>query len=105
MQSLDFRMIIIINKHIIFNNTTIGVIGGDISVEELKKEIESVKLYDSGYAFLLNKDYNYIAEEITAKGYGVVDGNFGGKNSIIAFTRLYDGKVVLLAIYLEQRES
>lgn len=37
---------------------TIGVVGMDINFDTIKKVVESTKIYNSGYAFLMNSDYN-----------------------------------------------
>ncbi|MCB2296514.1 methyl-accepting chemotaxis protein [Clostridium tagluense] len=42
------------------NNELVGVAGMDISFESLKKMILSTKIYDTGSAFLLDKDYSFI---------------------------------------------
>lgn len=105
---------------IIINNMTIGVIGIDLSVEELINHIEGIKLYDTGYAFILNKEYDYlihpnldrnsnlntveegkysdIVDEIKSKNIGILDTEFGGENKIMAFAKLYDDKIIILTI-------
>ncbi|WP_353094322.1 hypothetical protein [Tissierella praeacuta] len=45
---------------IVVDNIPIGAIGVDLSVEDVVNNIKSIKLYDTGYAFLLNKDYYYL---------------------------------------------
>ncbi|WIV12862.1 methyl-accepting chemotaxis protein [Proteiniborus sp. MB09-C3] len=89
-------------------------------MEELKKHVEDIKLYDTGYAFMLNKDYDYIvhptldrdsnfktisngqysyiADEIESKGSGIIDTFFGGETKIMAFSKLYDDKIIILTI-------
>ncbi len=105
---------------IIINNTPIGVVGADMNVGELKKHVEGIKLYDTGYAFMLNKDYDYIihptldrtsnfktisngqysyiADEIESKGSGIIETNFGGGTKIMAFSKLYDDKIIILTV-------
>lgn len=105
---------------IIINNVAIGVVGGDINVEELKKAVEDIKLYDTGYAFLLNKDYDYlihptldqnsnlntidggkysyIVNEMKSKDFGITKTNFGGDKKLMAFSKLYDDKVIVLTV-------
>ncbi|WP_406243515.1 methyl-accepting chemotaxis protein [Tissierella carlieri] len=105
---------------IIIDKQTIGVIGVDLRVKDLIREVEDVKLYDTGYAFLLNKDYDflvhpdldkntnlktmengkyaYIVEEMENKENGIIEDEFDGQTQIIAFSKLYDGKVVILSI-------
>ncbi|OZV11567.1 hypothetical protein CIW83_14090 [Tissierella sp. P1] len=105
---------------IIINNTPIGAIGIDLSVEELVNTVKNIKLYDTGYAFLLNKDYDYlihptldsssnlknmndgeysyIADEIESKGAGVTDVEFGGEGKVMAFSKLYDDKIIIMTV-------
>ncbi|WP_352420161.1 methyl-accepting chemotaxis protein [Proteiniborus sp.] len=105
---------------IIINNTPIGVVGADMKVGELKKQVEEIKLYDTGYAFVLNKDYDYlihptldkdsnlktvndgqysnIVDEITSKDSGVIDTNFGKESKIMTFSKLHGDKVVVLTV-------
>lgn len=37
---------------------TIGVVGMDINFDAIKKVVESTKIYNTGYAFLMNSDYS-----------------------------------------------
>lgn len=39
---------------------SIGIVGMDINFDVIKKVIQSTKIYDSGYALLMNSDYNVI---------------------------------------------
>lgn len=105
---------------IMINNKPIGVVGADMKVGELKKHVENIKLYDTGYAFMLNKDYDYllhptldknsnfktinngqysyIADEIDSKGSGIIDTDFGGERKIMVFSKLNDDKIIILTI-------
>lgn len=47
---------------------TIGIIGMDINFDTIKSVVERGKIYDSGYAFLMNKDYDIIYHP-TVKNY------------------------------------
>jgi len=102
------------------NNNPIGVVGLDIRLDDIVKVIEDIKVYETGYAFMLNKDYDYIvhptldrnsnlrtikdgegayiAEELDSKDYGFVDAVYDGQKKVMAFARLADGKVVMLAV-------
>jgi len=44
------------------NNELVGVAGMDISFESLRKIILNTKIYDTGSAFLLDKDYSFIVD-------------------------------------------
>ncbi len=105
---------------IIVDKTPIGVIGADMSVKELIKQVENIKIYDTGYAFMLNKNfdylihpaldkssnfktinngqYSYIADEIENKGTGLIDADFSGERKVMAFSKLNDGKIIILAV-------
>lgn len=105
---------------IVVNGITIGTVGADMNVGELKKHIEDIKLYDTGYAYLVNKDYDYIihptfdrstnlrtynngqfsstVDNIEANGLGLEDVNFNGVERIMAYSKLQDGKVLMLTI-------
>ncbi|NLZ82339.1 MAG: hypothetical protein GX915_01580 [Clostridiales bacterium] len=105
---------------IVINGMTIGTMGADMNVEEISEHIENIKLYDTGYAYLVNKDFDYIihptldesnnlrtyndgqfssiVDEIEANGLGLVDVEFNGIKRIMAYYTLYDGKVIMLTI-------
>lgn len=105
---------------IVIDGITIGTMGADMNVEEIKEDIENIKLYDTGYAFLVNKDYDYvihptldnshnlrtyndgqfnsIVDEIDVNTLGLADVEFSGVKRIMAYATLYDGKVIMLTI-------
>lgn len=105
---------------IVIDNEILGVIGIDLRVKDLVKAVEDVEVYDTGYAFILNKNYdyiihptldrsnnlrtiddgkyNYIAEEVEENEAGVVDTDFGGEKKIMVFSKLHDGKVIALTV-------
>ncbi len=107
-------------KPIMIDNTPIGVIGIDLNVEGIRNDIENIKLYDTGYAFLLSKDYDYlihptldssvnlktidngkyeyIVKEIEKKDSQVMDTDFGGERKIMVFSKLLDGKILVLTV-------
>lgn len=100
------------------NNETIGFVGIDLSIAGFKKQVSDIKVYDQGYAFLLNKDYSYlvhpslkgdsnlktvnggklsyVVDEVEAKNSGVVDSEFGGDKRTLAFSKLHDGKIFFI---------
>lgn len=107
-------------KPIIVNNVSIGVIGVEMSIEELATGILDIELYDSGYGFVLNKDYDYlihptldsdsnlstiddgkydyIVDEIESKDFGIIDTDFAGGKKIMAFSKLYGDKIIILTV-------
>ncbi len=42
------------------DNTLLGVIGVDMKIEDMKKTIEGMEIYDTGYAYLLNQKYDFL---------------------------------------------
>ncbi|MCG8485440.1 MAG: hypothetical protein MJA31_19195 [Clostridia bacterium] len=48
------------NKPVYMKNTLIGVAGIDIIFEDIISMVESVTVFESGYAFLLNEDLDFI---------------------------------------------
>ncbi|MBU5437191.1 methyl-accepting chemotaxis protein [Tissierella sp. MSJ-40] len=107
-------------KPIMVDNIPIGVVGIDLSVETLKERVEDIKLYDTGYAFLLSKDYDYlihpsldsnsnlntidngkysyIADEIGSRDSGIIDTHFSGEGKIMTFSKLHGDKVIVLTV-------
>lgn len=105
---------------IIINNEAIGVVGADMKMGELEKQVLDIKLYDTGYATLLNKNFDYlihstldksnnlktrdngkyidIVQEIESKDSGLLDATINGESSIISFSKLADGKVIVLTV-------
>ncbi|MCD8139609.1 MAG: methyl-accepting chemotaxis protein [Planctomycetaceae bacterium] len=43
------------------NNRTIGVVAGDLLIEPIAAMVNSIKVFDSGYAFLLDQDGNIVS--------------------------------------------
>lgn len=112
--------VITYSRPVIVNNTVLGAIGIDLNVEEVVNNIKNIKLYDTGYAFILNKDFDYlihptldkssnlktinngeysfIADRIENEDIGIVEANFGGESKILAFSKLKDGNVLILTV-------
>lgn len=98
------------------NNKLVGVAGMDISFESLKKLILNTKIYDTGSAFLLNKDfsfavdakekstdkldtiengqYKFITDELTSKKSMVLETNFEGKKQMMGYFTLNNGQIM-----------
>lgn len=98
------------------NNELIGVAGIDISFEQLKKLILSTKVYDTGFAFLLSEDYDFlvdksktvednfatmqngeykfIADKMKNNNLSVIDVNYEGVKTLIAYYRIDNGQIV-----------
>lgn len=105
---------------ILINSMPIGVVAIDLNMKAIINEVSNIKLYDTGYGFLLSKDfdylihpkldsnsnfktidngkYNHIAEKIESEGSGVVETKFGEETKIMAFSKLIDGKILILTV-------
>ena len=58
-ENLDER-VISYNEPVYWNDKFVGVIGIEIDYDTLASEVEDIKLFDSGYAFILDEDSNVI---------------------------------------------
>ena len=105
---------------ILINSMPIGVVAIDLNMKAIINEVSNIKLYDTGYGFLLSEDfdylihpeldsssnfktmddgkYNHIAEEIESEGSGVIETKFGEETKIMAFSKLIDGKILILTV-------
>lgn len=45
------------------NETLIGAIGVDVSIDSLKESVSKIKVFDNGYAFLVDKDLGFLAHK------------------------------------------
>jgi methyl-accepting chemotaxis protein len=55
------------------DKTLIGVAGMDINFESIKNEINNLKVYDTGYVALLDKDFNFLIRPTFKQETGVAD--------------------------------
>lgn len=100
---------------------TVGVVGMDINFNQIKDIVKSTKLYDTGYSFLIDNNYNFmvhpkytmsdnlktvdnglekpIADEIrNNKNYDTTyDYTFNGVKKDLAYKKLSNGWTVVLA--------
>jgi diguanylate cyclase (GGDEF)-like protein len=58
-ENLDVK-VISYNVPVYWNNKFVGVIGIEIDYETLAREVEDIRIFDTGYAFILDKDSNVI---------------------------------------------
>lgn len=101
-------------------DTLLGVAGMDVRIDDFKKLINEIKVYQTGYAFLLSKDYNFlihktlkpednlktiengqykpIVEKMDKQSSGVIKINFGGQNKIMSFSKLQDGNIFVISV-------
>ena len=102
------------------NNELVGVVGMDISFESLKKLILDNKIYETGNAFLIDKDYSFIVDktktskdnlstmengkykqiidEMKNKKSTVIDTNFEGREELVAYYTLANGQVMGVSV-------
>lgn len=102
------------------DNKLIGVAGIDINFEDFQKIVEGIKVYKTGYAFLLNQDFRYIvhktlsdadnfrdiengrykkiAEEMGSNSFGKMDVKFGGQKKIMSYSKLSDNKILVITV-------
>lgn len=105
---------------VVINGETIGVAGIDLNVDDLIQAIGDIKLYDSGYGFMLSEDYDYLihpsvdntnnlrtvsdgafselAGEIDSNESGIYEARFDGEDKVMAFSKLHDGKILMLTV-------
>ena len=98
------------------NNELVGVAGMDISFESLRKIILNTKIYDTGSAFLLDKDYSFvvstdkkltdkldtlengkykfITDELSNKKSMVLETNLEGHKQMMGFYTLNNGQIM-----------
>ena len=103
-------------RPIYYDNELVGVAGIDISFESLKKLILSTKVYDTGNAFLLSDDYNFlvdksktdednlatmdnekykhITDEMKNNKSSVIETNYEGQPTIMSYYKMYNGQIV-----------
>lgn len=104
---------------IMIDDQVVGIIGVDILFDQFENIIESIQVYDSGYAFLFNKDYHYLVhplfsyedtlmdvedgiyaymqDDFDASDMGVIKYKFFGEDKILGFYRLNNDWVVAVA--------
>lgn len=106
------------------NKELIGVSGIDISFERLKKLILSTKIYGTGSAFLLDKDYSFIVgtnkkltdklnttengkykfitDELESKKSFVTTVDFEGNNQMMGYLKLTNGQIMAVKVYTSE---
>lgn len=98
------------------NDQLIGVAGLDIGFENLQEMISGTKIYDTGNAFLLDKDYTFIVDkdktlednlgtmkngqynnlvdEMKNNKESYLEVNFEGKETLIGYSTLSNGQII-----------
>ncbi|MHC1682009.1 MAG: methyl-accepting chemotaxis protein [Clostridiaceae bacterium] len=107
-------------KAIYQGQTLIGVLGMDINFDYFKETVSSTKVFDSGYATLLNENYDVlfspaltqgdnfatvengslksVTEEIGKDKSGIVDYNFKGVDKTLAYNKLSNGYIFMVNV-------
>jgi methyl-accepting chemotaxis protein len=122
----DVYMNDILNTHVVsytkpvyVEDKLVALVGTDIDFNLLKKEIESIKIYDSGYLALFNEKFDYlvhpkftfkdnlgttengklkfIVDEMSTNDHGVIEYEFNGESKIIGYSKLCNGWVLGVA--------
>lgn len=102
-------------------NDFIGMIGIDLKVIDILNKIKDFKIYETGYATMLNRDYVSIASSDKKEGSisdgakigqlltsmkdensGVTEIQFNNIKEIVAHSKLRDGKIVLLTVPINE---
>lgn len=66
-------MVVSLCSPIMVNNEVVGVAGVDLSMDKIQSLVDTLKLYDSGYSFLVSHNGHYAAhpkKEVVGKLYG-----------------------------------
>lgn len=60
-------------KALYLDQTLIGVIGMDVSFDDIQRIIEKIKLNDTGYGFLFDDEYNFLVHPSVEEGTNLLD--------------------------------
>mgnify|MGYP001011255722 CR=1 FL=1 len=112
--------VITYSEPIIANSVPIGVVTVDLNLEGISAEVNNIKLFETGYGYLLSKEFDYlvhpsldsssnfmtinngqyksIGEEMEEKGLGIVETKFDGEIKLMSFAKLIDGKILVLTV-------
>lgn len=105
---------------IIINNEVVGIVGVDINFDNYRKLVDSMKFYDTGYAFLLNAKYDYlihkkftqkdnlttvengqfkfIADKMSTGKSDIIFYDYFGVEKVMSYSRLVNGHVFAIGI-------
>ncbi len=115
----DINVYIVSYTQAVFkDDVLLGVIGIDISIDEMKSKIDGIQVYDTGYAYLLNKDYDVlihptikegeniktinngelkiITENMNVNDSGAIDYKLKEKEGICGYAHLSNGWIIAL---------
>ncbi|MCT4509975.1 MAG: SpoIIE family protein phosphatase [Tepidibacter sp.] len=111
-------------KAIFKDDTLIGVLGIDINVEDIKNTIKNINVYNSGYAFLINKnrdflihpkinindgsksEYNkkikFLLQEIEKKESGILEYKLNSEGKILAYSHLKNDWILTFVVPMSE---
>lgn len=104
-------------KAVTYNGKVICVLGSDFDFSEIKKQLGEIKLYSTGYLWLLDKDLNFIYHphfqgkslselkdenlnvmfdkiQNSDNSYGVMEYKFQGKSKLMAWNMMNNGWII-----------
>lgn len=106
------------------NNTFIGVVGIDIKIQDIENTMKNIKIYDTGYPFLMNGEYDYlihptikdqsnlktiadgtyefIAKEMDKNDSGLVKTKFKGEDKILGYAHLTNGWILASVVPVDE---
>lgn len=102
-------------RPIYVGDTLVGVVAVDLFFDQFKEMIEQVKVFEEGYAFLLNKDMNYIVHKDYNEGEslkdtqgisinigkeesGIVNHTNDDEETILGYSKLKNGNIMTIAV-------
>ena len=105
---------------IIQDGLVIGIAGADIDFAIFEDEIDDMKIYENGYAFLVNENLDYIvpsditkekdlksiddsdqkklSEQIKNETSGVLENVFNDTTNLVSFKRLSNGNTIVISV-------
>lgn len=106
------------------DNNFIGVVGIDITLDEMENTVENLKVYDTGYAFLLSDNYDmivhrsykindnfktiengqleFITKDMDKNNSNIMEYEFKGTDKILGYTKLSNDWILVLGVTLDE---
>ncbi|KXS45130.1 MULTISPECIES: methyl-accepting chemotaxis protein [unclassified Candidatus Frackibacter] len=118
------EMLISYKKPVYSDGQLVGVVGMDIKAEEIKNIILDMKVYNSGYAFLLNDTYDFlihkdfsqkdnlanidngklkfITKQMSQKNFDVIEYQLKGQEKIMGYAHLTNGNILGVSVSADE---
>lgn len=116
-EEVDLGIIVISYTEPIFKgDSLIGVVGMDINIDAMKSTIENMKVYDTGYVFLMDSHYDFLihptyksednlklidngkfkfmTEEMDKKNSGIINYTYKGKARMLGYSHLSNSWII-----------